>query len=622
MIERFLRRLSVRRRIIATVAIFLVITALSIPLIIGNQAFLVSRLQQVTEIEANIDRLLLLASTRIASSRVNLLRYSQDYAPSAYEAIDDVDQASLLIAEAHDLIENDEQKENVAQILDALVEYRIFIDQIEEARKSEEDQNAVNLEFQAYRLGNDVSQRIELIVSSNQERILDVNQAFLQDSRFRTLFIVAGYLGVLAATLFMGRLLEFSITRPVAELNNGAEAFRLGIFDTRIPIVGTDELSLLSQTFNQMAEELSKLYAELEQRVEDRTRELEIRSQYLEASSQVANAASSILNRRVLIQQVVELIQEHFNLYYVGLFEVDESTQWAVMRAGTGEGGKAMLARQHQLSIGGSSMIGWSIYNQQARIALEAGEDPVRLATEELPETRSEAAIPMRARGRVIGAISVQSTQPNAFDQDIITVLQTMADQVGVALDNAQLFTETQDALATSMRAYGQASQEAWQSLLLSQKGFGFSCDPSGVTELDEVELLPEEQLALSKSSTIVGDANNQNLQNLAIPINIRGNLIGVLDASKPVETGNWSGEEINLLETIIEQLEIALDSAQLFDQTQRRAQQERVTSEITARLHETLDPDMVLKTALREFGDRFGFTDVEIRMNPPEKAA
>ena len=88
---------------------------------------------------------------------------------------------------------------------------------------------------------------------------------------------------------------------------------------------------------------------------------------------------------------------------------VDENREFAVLRAGTGEAGKSMLARQHAIRIG-EGMIGWAVANARPRVAQEAGDDAVRLATKELPETRSEAAIPLQARGQVIGAISVQSS--------------------------------------------------------------------------------------------------------------------------------------------------------------------------------------------------------------------
>ena len=207
----------------------------------------------------------------------------------------------------------------------------------------------------------------------------------------------------------------------------------------------------------------------------DRTQELEQRSSYLVAAAEVGRTAASILEADALVQQVVELIRKDFGLYYVGLFQVDDSGEWAELRAGTGEAGWTMLARGHRLHIGGDSMIGWSITNRQPRIALEAGEDAVRLATPELPETRSEAALPLQSRGRVMGALSVQHTRPGAFDEDTIVVLQTMADQVAVALDNARLFAGRQEALEAVQRAYGEVSSEAWHEMLRSGLGWAFA---------------------------------------------------------------------------------------------------------------------------------------------------
>ena len=116
------------------------------------------------------------------------------------------------------------------------------------------------------------------------------------------------------------------------------------------------------------------------------------------------------------------MIRERFGLYYVGLFELDPGGEWAILRAGTGEAGSAMLARGHRIRVA-EGMIGWSVEHGQSRVALAADEDAVRLATAELPETRSEAALPLRSRGRVRGALTVQHRQPGAFDPDTLAVL-------------------------------------------------------------------------------------------------------------------------------------------------------------------------------------------------------
>ena len=136
------------------------------------------------------------------------------------------------------------------------------------------------------------------------------------------------------------------------------------------------------------------------------------RTLQLQTASEVSRAASSILNTDELLPQAVELIRARFNLYYVGIFLTDETTHWAILRAGTGEAGRQMLVNGHKLKIGGDSMISQCVLRQQAQIALDTGEAAVRFDNPLLPLTRSEAALPLISRGRVIGAMTIQSDQP------------------------------------------------------------------------------------------------------------------------------------------------------------------------------------------------------------------
>ncbi len=162
----------------------------------------------------------------------------------------------------------------------------------------------------------------------------------------------------------------------------------------------------------------------------------------LQTAAEVSHAASSILDINVLLPNVVELIRNHFDYYYVGIFLVDESKSWAILRAATGEMGREMILNGHRLGVGDSSMIGWCILHGQARIALDVGVDAIRFKNPYLPLTRSEMALPLITHSGVIGAMTIQSTVPAAFSSVDITALQTMADQVANAIENAQLFTE------------------------------------------------------------------------------------------------------------------------------------------------------------------------------------
>jgi len=162
----------------------------------------------------------------------------------------------------------------------------------------------------------------------------------------------------------------------------------------------------------------------------------------LQTAAEVSRAASSILDLNILLPNVVDLIRSHFEYYYVGIFLMDETREWATLRAATGEMGKKMLHTGHRLKAEESSMIGWCIRHDEARIALDVGEDAVRFVNPHLPLTRSEIALPLTTHGEVIGAMTIQSDKPAAFSRVDVTALQTMADQIANAIENARLFTE------------------------------------------------------------------------------------------------------------------------------------------------------------------------------------
>jgi len=168
----------------------------------------------------------------------------------------------------------------------------------------------------------------------------------------------------------------------------------------------------------------------------------------LQTAAEVSRAASSILDLEKLLSTAVELIRSHFDYYYVGIFLLNDTKTFAVLKAATGEMGEAMLLSHHRLEVGDSSMIGWCIAHGQARIALDVGDDAVRFKNPLLPLTRSEMALPLFSRGEVIGAMTIQSEVPSAFSPGDITALQTMADQIAIAIENARLFTERANLVA------------------------------------------------------------------------------------------------------------------------------------------------------------------------------
>jgi GAF domain-containing protein/HAMP domain-containing protein len=407
---------------------------------------------------------------------------------------------------------------------------------------------------------------------------------------------------------------------PIGTLTETATSIAAGDLTRVAPVESEDEIGLLAGAFNRMTVQLRDLIGGLEQQVADRTRDLEHRSAYLEATAEVGRAAASILDPDALIQEVVELIRERFGLYYVGLFLVDEASEWAVLQAGTGEAGRTMLARGHRIRVG-EGMIGWSVARGQPRVALEAGEDAVRLATAELPGTRSEAALPLQSRGRVLGALTVQHTGAGAFDPETMAVLQTMADQVAVALDNAHLFAESQEALETSRRAYGEMSHSAWTDLLRARPDWGYRYAHQTVARA-EGDWQPEMLHAEQSGQIVQGDGDKRST--LAIPLKVRDEVVGVLSFRKDAPRGTqaapaeWTSEETAVLEAFAAQLEQALESAQLFQATQRRAARDRLLGEIATRMRETLDIETVLRTTVHQVRQALDLPEVVIRLMAP----
>lgn len=179
---------------------------------------------------------------------------------------------------------------------------------------------------------------------------------------------------------------------------------------------------------------------------------LERRHKLLEIAARVGQAVTSILDLDELLEFAVNVICKEFELYYSGVFLVSEDEQWAVLRAGYGEAGRAMLDEQFRLAVDDKSMIGKAIRSQKAQIALDVEGETSHFKNPHLPHTRSEMALPLIVQSHSLGALTVQSERLNAFTEEDITSLQTMADQVAIAINNAQLLVKLEAANAELVR--------------------------------------------------------------------------------------------------------------------------------------------------------------------------
>ncbi len=306
------------------------------------------------------------------------------------------------------------------------------------------------------------------------------------------------------------------------------------------------------------ARELDKHRHTLEQQVAQRTADLARHTSQLEAAATVAREAAEIRDLDTLLNETVRLISERFGFYHAGIFLVDEAGEYAVLRAASSEGGKRMLARGHRLAVGKVGIVGTVAGTGKPRIALDVGADAVFFSNPDLPYTRSEMALPLKVGERVIGVLDVQSVEPSAFTNEDVAVLQTMADQIALAIENARLLSEVQDRLREVEALSREYARREWGRMVSERPGWGYV--------YDGVEVKPKERA--SDSPEVVSA--------LTIPMQLAsGETIGRVALAPPDRP--FTDEEVALAQTVAEQAALALESARLFRETQRALRETEV---------------------------------------------
>ena len=375
--------------------------------------------------------------------------------------------------------------------------------------------------------------------------------------------------GTVLLSLLLAAILSRIIAYPLNELTQTAALISKGNLNIRVEELTEDEFGTLAKSFNIMTGQLRTLIGSLEQQVEDRTEALQQRAGQIRAAVEIGNAVASIRDLHELLSTITRLISEKFGFYHVGIFLLDEDQEYAVLQAANSPGGQRMLARKHQLKVGEVGIVGFVAKNKFPRIALDVGEDAVFFNNPDLPETRSEMGLPLLSAGQLLGVLDVQSTEPGAFSQEDITILQLLADQLSVAIDNANLFAlnqaalaETQNALDATRRAYRDLSREGWQNLSREVQALSYRADSSGIA------IVSQPPAPVLVQTAQVGHLTIPSPEALAIPIKIQDHIAGVVQLKKgPRET--WSANEVHLIETITSQLGAAIESARLYKETQ-----------------------------------------------------
>jgi GAF domain-containing protein len=372
-----------------------------------------------------------------------------------------------------------------------------------------------------------------------------------------------------------------------------------------------------------------------------------------ETAAEIARDISSSLDLDELLEKAVNLIRSRFNFYHASVFLKDQTGEYVVIREATGNAGIQLKRSGFKLGIGSKSIVGFVAGNGEPLIVNDTTRDATYYPNPILPDTRAEAALPLRVGDRIVGVLDVQSTSPYAFAEDNLRTLQILADQLGIAVVNTELFAETQEHLSqhrllhhiTTTAASGTTLDEALEAAV---NGLQVTLGGDRVTILladrekkvlevkAAVGYAPEiYELKIPVGSGITGWAavhrktlrvNNvqedtryvegsvNTRSELAIPINYRGELLGVLNVeSEQFNAYTESDEE--LLGTLGGSLAAIIANARLLEQIRAQAERERVLFEITDKIRRTTDLQTILTTTVSELTRVTGASRVHVKL-------
>jgi GAF domain-containing protein/HAMP domain-containing protein len=459
-----------------------------------------------------------------------------------------------------------------------------------------------------------VSELQEASITARNETQLQI----LSASRVAAIILIILLIIAVAVSLGLGQV----ISAPIQRLTQVASQVARGDLTVQASATTSDEIGTLADSFNTMTSRLRETLDELEHKVEERTAELlaankrnERRAKQFESIAQVARTISSTRDLESLLRQITTVISNQFGFYHVGIFLLDPRREYAVLSAANSKGGQRMLARNHQLRVGETGIVGVVTGTGKPRVALNTGEDSLFFNNPDLPETRSEISLPLLVGDDVIGALDVQSTKPNAFDSEDINILTTLADQVSIAIQNARQYEETRKALVESDLLSRQFIQTGWQQFTKTKKLVGIRHTGARATLIyrKNGRNKSENDLNWDQAKTEFNSAS------LSLPVKLRGEVIGSVDVRAP---GNrkWEQDELEIVTAIIERAALALENARLLAESQKRAAKERTIGEISSKISMQSDINELLKTAAQALGNILPGAEIEIQFNKEDE--
>lgn len=393
------------------------------------------------------------------------------------------------------------------------------------------------------------------------------------------------------------------------------QAYALG-FDKILENLRNAQIELIrkNKELQQFSENLENIVASRTAELDRANQRIERRADQFETIAQISRVISQTQGLDTLLPQITQLISQRFGFYHVGIFLLDASKDYAVLIAANSPGGQRMLANNHKLRIGQTGIVGYVAGTGLPRIALDTGADAIYFNNPDLPETRSEMALPLlRNEGEVLGVLDVQSRESNAFNQEDIRILATLSDQVAIAIENARLFEEQQRTLLETQSIYSGDLKAGWTRFTRAKRIAGIHRRNLKTSFFPEPLELPGETEAI-RSGSVFKKSDNAGVTFLTIPIKLREQVVGVLNVRSEHGT-EWTDDEMDIITAIIERAALSIENARLLEESRRVAEREHVIGEISTKIGSSTEIDAILRTAVRELGAHISGAQVTVEI-------
>lgn len=409
--------------------------------------------------------------------------------------------------------------------------------------------------------------------------------------------------------VFVGVNLSQILTTPISELNAAASQLSAGNLDARANVFYDDEIGELAITFNSMAQQLGTLVTSLEQEVSARTAELGLRSERLQTAAEIARDATIEKDLDVLVTRAANLMTERLNLYFAGIYILDQSRTFARLVAGSGDEGRLLVSSDHRANLGVSTPLSYAMTTGEARL-IRDGDSTLNLMRHPvLPNLVEQLVLPLNAGNELLGVIDLQSDVLNRLSEDDIPTLSIMADQLAIAIQKNSLTAEMEQTLEELETAYGRYTRESWQSFISEKSVSGYRFSQFNIEPLSSTDPSVREAWLTGEIVELGGGENGR----LLVPVQVRGQVVGVLNLGYQREA--LTTETRNLIAEIATRLGLVMENARLVETAQRRVEREQISGEISARMRETLDMDAILRTSVEEIAHSLGLPEIEIRL-------